>query len=156
MGCSKISPVCAAPDRSERLDRLERQGRCVPADQEEGLGAEDSEQEGPDAEVAIHDPELAGLDDHLIQQGPLLGVGVLLQDDVEDQATDRLVDRQRLARQGAEQVERNSVMRWSVPVRTLPSRIRAAYPGIGSGRSPPAAAIRSPSPLRRSRGRWRR
>ena len=91
----------AATDRPERLDRLKRQGRLVPADQEERPRTQDSEQEGPDAEVPIHDPELARLDDHLIEQRPLLGVGVLLQDDVEDQAAGRFVDGQRLARQGS-------------------------------------------------------
>ena len=54
----------------------------MPADQKERFGAVDPEQEGPDAEVTIHDPELAGFDLDLIQQGPFLGVGVLLKDEV--------------------------------------------------------------------------
>jgi hypothetical protein len=44
----------------------------VPADQEKGLGADNSEQEGADAEVAVHDPDLVGFDGHLIEQGAFL------------------------------------------------------------------------------------
>ena len=60
----------------------------------------DPEHEGPNAKVTVHDPELAELDEHLIEQRPLLGMGILLKNQVENQAADRLVDGQRHARQG--------------------------------------------------------
>ena len=64
-----------------------------------GAGAEDQPRR---AEVAVGDPEVAGLDprQHLIDQGPLLGVGVLARDNIDDQHGGRVEDHQRLPRQG--------------------------------------------------------
>jgi hypothetical protein len=89
----------AASARPQPSGRLERQRRAVPADQEERVPARDPEDQRTDAEVAVDDPELAGLDVHAVDQGPLLAVGVFLEDQVEDQSAGRLVDRQRHAGQ---------------------------------------------------------
>jgi transposase len=53
-----------ASHRSKRCGRLEREGRFVSADQEEGPRAANLEQERPDAEVAVPDPEWTGFDGH--------------------------------------------------------------------------------------------
>jgi hypothetical protein len=122
--------------RSPRATRSRRRLRWVFASNVPTVVTALSCKLGPSAETPIHDPELAWLDDHLIQQCPLLGVGVLLQDDVQDQAADRLVDGSDLPGRAPERAERNSVvMRRSVPVKTSPSRIRAAYPSMGSGKT---------------------
>ena len=71
----------------------------MPADQEERLAACDPEDQRTHAEVAIHDPELARLDIDPLDQGPFLAVGILFEDQVEDQPAGRFIDRQRLARQ---------------------------------------------------------
>ena len=65
------------------------------------MGA-DAEDEPRRAEVAVGDPQVAGLDprQHRIDQGPLLGVGVLARDHIDDQHGGRVEDHQRLARQG--------------------------------------------------------
>jgi Kef-type K+ transport system membrane component KefB len=90
----------ATSHEPERLDWLERHGGRVPADQEERVCPGDAEQKGPNAKVAIRNPELAGLDEHLTEQRPFLRMSVLLKNQVEDQAANRLVDWQRHARQG--------------------------------------------------------
>src|SRR3954465_9305992 len=71
----------------------------MPADQEGRLAACDPDDQRTHAEVAVHDPELARLDIDPLDQGPLLAVGILLEDQVEDQPAGRLIDRQRPARQ---------------------------------------------------------
>ena len=96
IGCSKTrrwrsGPAAARPAGSkgsvERCQRTRKDAsRCDP------------EQKRAHAEVAVHDPEWPGRRDP-VEQGPLLAVGVLLEDQVEDQAAGRLIDRQRHAGQ---------------------------------------------------------
>lgn len=81
----------------------------MPPHEEEGVGLPDPQQEAADAEVAIHDQQLAGGDLDAVEQRPLLGVAVLLRVGQEDQATGRLVEGQDLAGQpgGAPVAERH-------------------------------------------------
>ena len=71
-------------------------------DQEAAATGEDSKEQPRRAEVAVGDPQVAGLDSrqHLVNQRPLLGVGVLAGHDVNDQHRGRVKDHQRLPRQG--------------------------------------------------------
>lgn len=65
--CRVINPnrlfedlAVSASGKPKRLERLEWHGGRMPADQKERIRSQDLEQEGPNAEVAIHDPELTG------------------------------------------------------------------------------------------------
>ncbi len=89
----------AAPPRLPRPGWLVGQRRLVPPCQEGPASSRDAEQEGADAQVAVEYPQLAGRDGDFLEQVALLGVGILLQDQIGDQAAGRLVDRQRLAGQ---------------------------------------------------------
>ena len=72
----------------------------------------DAGQEGSDTEVAIGDPELAGFDEDLIEQRPLLAIGILMEHHVEDHHAGRFVDGQGHARQtcGAGAAQRSDPM----------------------------------------------
>jgi hypothetical protein len=89
----------AASTRSKPAGGPKRQGRAMPADQEERIPPRDPEHQRAYAKVAVHDPELAGLDIDPAHQRSLLAVGILLEDQVEDQSAGGLVDRQRPAGQ---------------------------------------------------------
>src|SRR5262249_5617930 len=82
--------------------RLPAQRLPVLSNQEAPATGPDPEEEPGRAEVAVGDPQVAGLDawQHLVHQRALLGMGVLARDYVDDQHHRRVEDHQRLARQG--------------------------------------------------------
>src|SRR5512135_2694466 len=91
-------PADLAPGRC----RLPTQRLPVLTDQEAPATGPDSEEEPGRAEVAVGDPQVAGFDpgQHRIDQGSLLGMGVLARGYVDDHHRRRIEDHQRLTRQG--------------------------------------------------------
>jgi len=152
MGCSKMSPGVTHGRRigaASTGSNGRHDARACPGPRKKAPRAEDAEQEGPDAEVAIHDPELARLDGHLIQQRPAPGCARSSSRMMpRTRPTDRLIDGQRLAGQGrggGSNATRRSDGRSRA--RTLPSITWAEYPGMGSGRKSGRGGDQFASPI---------
>ena len=91
-------PGLDRPHEPRRRQRGHRQAFVVAAQECAGAGL-DAGQERTDAEIAIHDPEIARLDrrHHLAQQGPFLCVPVFAREDIDRHLHRRVIDHQRLA-----------------------------------------------------------
>src|SRR5512142_294992 len=111
MVCSWTDPVLTRPTATQGVVSSQYsdpgrglfpiQCRLVLPDQETSAPRPDPEDEPRRAEIAVRDPQVAGINPRqdLVDQGPLLSIGVLAGDGIDDQHARQVEDHQGLARQ---------------------------------------------------------